>query len=262
MSVAVATPVYEGPIDLLLHLILKEEVDLYEVRLTDIVDAYLGELERMETCDLDLATEFLLIAATLVELKSRRLLPLDDDPDLDDELALWEERDLLLTRLLDCKTFKDAAVVLRSLMVEGARSHPRVAGLEEPFVGLAPDLLAGTTPDDLRRALLRVVNRPTPRVDLDHVAPIGISVTDAVEELVVELPRLGRTTFRRLTGSLVDRIEVVVRFLAVLELFKLGLVELDQPGSFGDIHIDWVGGELDPHDALAGARFDIDGYEG
>src|SRR4051812_30287684 len=106
MSFAVQTPVYDGPLDLLLHLILREEVDLYEVSISEIVDAYLAELSRLETCDLEIATEFLLIAATLIELKTRRLLPDDDRFDLDDELGLWEERDLLLARLLECKTFK------------------------------------------------------------------------------------------------------------------------------------------------------------
>jgi segregation and condensation protein A len=237
----VATPVYDGPFELLLHLILREEVDLYEVSLLDIVDAYLAEFERIEHCDLDAATEFLLIASTLVELKSRRLLPVDDDVDLDDELALWEERDLLLSRLLECKTFKDAAVVLRRLHRDGARTYPRLAGIEEQFVSLAPDLLAGIEAEDLRRAYVKVLTRPQPRVDLHHVAPIKANVADAVEELVDELPRLGRTTFRSLTGSLVERIEVVVRFLAVLELFKAGYVELDQIGRFGDIHIVWLG---------------------
>src|SRR4028118_1002864 len=109
MAFDVATPVYEGPFDLLLHLILKEQVDIYEVPLARIVDAYLGEIERLQSLDLDVATEFLLIASTLVELKARRLLPGRDDVDLDEELALWEERDLLLSRLLECKTFKDAA---------------------------------------------------------------------------------------------------------------------------------------------------------
>ena len=151
----VATPVYDGPFELLLHLILREEVDLYEVSLLDIVDAYLAEFERMEHCDLDTATEFLLIASTLVELKSRRLLPVDDDVDLDDELALWEERDLLLSRLLECKTFKDAAVVLRRLHRAGARTYPRLAGIEERFVSLAPDLLAGVDADDVRREIGR-----------------------------------------------------------------------------------------------------------
>jgi segregation and condensation protein A len=258
MAVAVATPLYEGPFELLLHLILRDEVDLYEVSLIDIVDAYLVELDRMEGCDLALATEFLLIAATLVELKSRRLLPVDDDVDLDDELALWEERDLLLARLLECKTFKDAAVVLRRLAADGARTHPRVAGMEDRFVALAPDLLAGIGAHDLRRAMMRILTRPEPRVELEHVAPIRVSVTDAVEELVDELPRLGRTTFRQLTGSLVERLEVVVRFLAILELFKVGLVELDQLGAFGDIHVIWLGDEGHEAEALDG----VDVYEG
>src|SRR6185295_18684695 len=98
--------VFQGPFDLLLHLILREQVDLYEVSLSAIVDAYLRELEKMEELDLEIATEFLMIASTLVELKTKRLLPAETDLDLDDELALWEERDLLLSRLLECKTFK------------------------------------------------------------------------------------------------------------------------------------------------------------
>jgi segregation and condensation protein A len=101
----VSTEVFDGPFDLLLHLILREQVDLYEVSLSRIVDAYLAEVERRQVVDLDVATEFLLIAATLVELKARRLLPGREDMDLDEELALWEERDLLLARLLECKTF-------------------------------------------------------------------------------------------------------------------------------------------------------------
>ena len=242
MPYEVQTRVYEGPFDLLLHLILREQVDLYEISLRDIVDAYLGELERMETCDLDVATEFLLIAATLVELKSRRLLPDDEDLDLDDELALWEERDLLLARLLECKTFKDASVVLQRLAAEADRSKPRVAGLEERYLDVAPDLLAGVTPDRLRTAFLRAIApKPIPSIDLDHVAPIRASVTDAVEELVDELPRVGQITFRALTASLVERLEVVVRFLAVLELFKQGWVDLDQGTNFGEISITWLG---------------------
>src|SRR3954463_16199443 len=149
MAFAVATPVFEGPFDLLLHLILREQVDIYEVSLTRIVDTYLEEIERLQVLDLDVATEFLLIAATLVELKARRLLPGRDDVDLDDELALWEERDLLLARLLECKTFKDVAGVFSRLAGLAERSHPRTAGLEERFLALAPDLLAGVTPAQL-----------------------------------------------------------------------------------------------------------------
>lgn len=258
MPYAVQTPVFEGPFDLLLHLILAEQVDLYEISLVTIVDGYLSELARMEELDLDVASEFLLIAATLVELKSRRLLPSADDLDLDEELALWEERDLLLHRLVECKTFKEAAIALSVLAGEAGRSVGRTVGVDERYVGLMPDLLEGVTPGDLRRAYLRAVApRPAPRVDLDHVAPIRASVTDAIVELVDELPRVGRITFRDLTAALVERLEIVVRFLAVLELFKLGLVDLDQPRTFGDIAVIWVGGG-DDGDRLAA----VDAYEG
>jgi segregation and condensation protein A len=260
MPYAVQTPVFEGPFDLLLHLILSEQVDLYEISLLTIVDGYLVELERMEVLNLDVASEFLLIAATLVELKSRRLLPTGDDVDLDEELALWEERDLLLHRLVECKTFKEAAIALSVLSAEADRRVGRTLGVDERYVGLMPDLLEGVTPDDLRRAYLRAVApRPRPRIDLDHVAPIRASVTDAMAELLDELPRVGRITFRALTGDLVERLEVVVRFLAVLELFKIGLVDLDQARTFGDIVVVWVGGA----DAdLAGAGLAIDAYDG
>jgi segregation and condensation protein A len=242
MPYAVQTPVFEGPFDLLLHLILREQVDLYEINLASIVDAYLVELERMSELDLEVATEFLLIAATLVELKSRRLLPAGDELDLDEELALWEERDLLLHRLVECKTFKEAALALQALAGDAGRSYPRTAGVDERYVGLVPDLLDGVTPDDLRAAYLRAVApKPVPKIDLDHVAPIRASVTDAVVELLQELPVVGRITFRALTGGLVERLAVVVRFLAVLELFKQGLIDLDQPRTFGDIEIVWLG---------------------
>jgi segregation and condensation protein A len=263
MAYEVQTPVFEGPLDLLLHLILKEQVDLYEVSLSTIVDGYLAHLEQMDELNLELTTEFLLIAATLVELKSRRLLPTSDEMDLDDELALWEERDLLLHRLVECKTFKEAAIALQVLAGEAGRSHPRLAGVDERFVGLMPDLLEGITPEDLRRAFLTAVApKPKPRVDLDHVAPIRVSVTDAIAELVDELPRAGRITFRALTGGLVERMEVIVRFLAILELFKVGLVDLAQVARFGDIEIVWLGTEnADEGLDLLELRT-VDAYEG
>ena len=241
MSVEVSTPVFEGPFDLLLHLILKEQVDIYEVSLARIVDAYLIELERMSSLDLDLATEFLLIAATLVELKARRLLPGREDVDLDEELALWEERDLLLARLLECKTFKDVAGVFSVLADVADRSFPRVAGLDEQFVGWPPTR-SRDSGDQLRRAYLRAVTpKVLPRIDLFHVAPVRVTVADCVAELLDELPRVGRIGFRRLTEELVERLEVIVRFLALLELYKQGWVELEQADRFGDIEIVWIG---------------------
>jgi segregation and condensation protein A len=259
MAFAVATPVFEGPFDLLLHLILREQVDIYEVSLSRIVDAYLAEIERLQVIDLDIATEFLLIAATLVELKARRLLPGRDDVDLDDELALWEERDLLLARLLECKTFKDVAGVFSRLADDADRSFPRTAGPDERFDDVMPDLLEGTTSKRIHAAYLRAVTpKPVQRIDLFHVAPIRASVADAVAELVDELPRVGRISFRRLTSGLVERLEVIVRFLALLELFKQGVIELDQDEQFGEIDVMWTGG-LEP---VAAGSIAIDDYEG
>ena len=259
MAYEVTTPVFEGPFDLLLHLILREQVDLYEVSLTRIVDVYLHELESMETLNLEVATEFLLIAATLIELKTRRLLPGSEDLDLDEELGLWSERDLLLTRLVECKTFKDAAVALESLAREAGRSFPRLTGPDERFVELTPDVLSGVTPDELQRAFLRAVTpKVVPRIDLDHVAPIRASVNDAVIELLEELPLVGTITFRELTGDLVERLAVVVRFLAVLELFKQGFVDLDQPRTFGEIRILWLGRDRSELEELT----PVDAYDG
>ncbi len=259
MAYDVRTPSFEGPFDLLLHLILREQVDLYEISLTKIVDAYLAEVESMEKVSLDVATEFLLIAATLIELKTRRLLPDDDDLDLDDELALWSERDLLLSRLVECKTFKDAAVALHALSDRAGRSFPRITGPDERFIELTPDVLAGITPDDLRAAFQRAVApKPVARIDLDHVAPIRASVTDAVVELLEELPLVGTISFRELTGALVERLDVVVRFLAVLELFKQGFVDLDQPRTFGDIQIVWLGRDRSELEELS----PVDAYDG
>ena len=269
----VHTPVFEGPFDLLLHLILREQVDLYEVSLSRIVDAYLVELESLRQqarsqgsgsltgggLDLATATEFLLIAATLIELKARRLLPEDDEVDLDDELSLWEERDLLLARLLECKTFKDAAAMMDRAMEDAARSVPRTAGPDERFADLQPDFLAGVTPIALRAAYLRAVTpKPVPRVSIEHLPTARASVFDAITEVADELRRVGSLSFRSLCHGLVDRLEIVVRFLAVLELYKQGIVELEQASSLSALELRWIGEQ----DMTLQELLTVDAYDG
>lgn len=259
MAFAVATPVYDGPFDLLLHLILKEEVDIHEVSLTRIVEAYLEEIQRMQMINLDVATEFLLIASTLVDLKTRRLLPGKQDMDLDEELALWSERDLLLARLLDCKTFKDVASVFTQLAEQASLSYPRRSGPDERFADLMPDMLEGVTPVRLQRAFLRA-SQPKPPliIDLYHIAPIRASVAEALMEMLETLPKLGKVTFKQITEAIHDRIEVVVRFLAILELFKQGRISLEQTDRFGDIEVLWTAG----NDTGFVSTMQIDDYEG
>jgi segregation and condensation protein A len=234
----VSTPVFEGPFDLLLHLILKEEVDLWEISLARIVDAFCAEVEAMERVDLDLATEFLLIAATLVELKARRLLPGREGIDLDEELMRFEERDLLLARLLECKTFQDAARVMNERLREASRSIARTAGPEEPFRSLAPDPLERVALDAVLAAARRgLAPKVVEEVETAHIAPIRASVRDAIDTVLALLPERGTVRFRELTYGVSEKLEVIVRFLAVLELFKQGVVDLEQVESFGELTV-------------------------
>jgi segregation and condensation protein A len=234
----VSTPVFEGPFDLLLHLILKEEVDLWEISLARIVDVFCAEVENMERVDLDVATEFLLIAATLVELKARRLLPGRDEVDLDEELMRFEERDLLLARLLECKTFQDAARVMNEQLQSASRSIPRTAGPEEPFRSLAPDPLERVALEAFLAAARRgLTPKVVEEVQTAHIAPIRASVRDAIDTVLALLPAHGSVRFRELTYGVTEKLDIIVRFLAVLELFKQGVVDLEQIESSGELMI-------------------------
>ena len=175
-----------------------------------------------------------------------------------DDLALFEQRDLLLAQLLECKTFAQAGESLGRMLDAGARTFPRTAGPEPWFLALAPDLLAGVTPDDLAQALVRAATpKPPPTVDMTHVQPVRMSVGEALAELLATIPTSGSTTFREITAGIDGGIDLVVRFLAVLELYKQGLVELDQASTFGELRITWLGGDdsraVGPSDLMAGA---------
>ena len=156
--------------------------------------------------------------------------------EIDEELLRIEGRDLLLARLLDCKTFQDAARAIEQHLAEGGRRFPRVAGPEEPFRSLAPDPLDRVTPEQLAAAANRAF-APRAEIDVrtDHIAPIRASVRDAIETVLDLLPVAGSASFRELATGADTKLEVIVRFLAVLELFKQGIVDVDQVGTFGEL---------------------------
>jgi len=246
------------------------EVDVLDIPLLPIIDGFVHVLnEQRDEIDFNQLSEFLLVAAILVELKSQRLLPGREGTDDDDELIGWEERDLLLARLLECRAYAAAADVFVALTEQAARSVPREVGLPDDFAVHAPDLLAGVTPEELAQAYLRgAAERPIPRVDLSHVTVDTVSVAEAVSALIA-LPAYDRaTSFHSLVGSCTTRMEIIVRFLALLELCKMGRVTLGQGQTFGDLHIDW----LEADSVLAGVTsgrglgelsgFEIDDYEG
>ena len=244
MAYEVHLDVFDGPFSLLLQLITQQEVEIYEVRLADVVDAFVAEMLRAETLDLEVSTEFLLIAATLVELKCRRLLPGPDDFDLEDDLALYEARDYLLARLVECRTFTSAAAALAALEQRAGRSVPRRAGPDEGFAEVVPDLLEGVTPERIAAAFVRALaSRPPQRIGDAHVLVDEVSVTLTLEELSNELRAVGEASFFDLTAELPSKAHVVVYFLAILELYKQELVTLDQPETFGTLTVRWSGGD-------------------
>jgi segregation and condensation protein A len=243
---------FAGPFDLFLQLIARRKLDVCDVPIAQITDDYLAALGDVEQLDLEVATEFLVVAATLVELKAARLLPAEERPEVD-ELAL-EIRDLLYARLLDYRLFRRAAADLERRLEACAGYLPREVGPDE-FRGLRPpvpaDLGVGVTGfTELAATALRA--RPAPVVDVSHLSPARLSVTDAAEQLLDELARAGgRATFSDLTAGCRDRFEVLACFLALLELYKHERVVLDQRESFAPL---FVAAVPSPAPVAAGSR--------
>ena len=236
---------FEGPFDLLLQLIGKHELDITEMALHSVTDDFIAHLKLLgDDADLDETTEFLVIAATLLDLKAARLLP-DADSDAegwDDLGALLEARDLLFARLLQYRAYKQVASLFVELEAGAARRFPRSVALEERFAVLLPEVLLGVdaaTFADLAASVFRP--KPPPEgPGLAHLHQHEVSVADHVELLRARLAELGVATFATLTADCVAPIEVIARFLAVLDLFRSALVELDQPESFGELTVRWT----------------------
>ena len=239
MTYQVRTEVFEGPFDLLLHLISKRELDIYEVSLAAITEEYLEHLKQLVELDLEVATEFLVVAATLIEMKASRLLP---GPPRDDDGVDVSDRDLLIARLLEYRAYKESAAKLADLMAANAGFVGRSAGPGEEFSRIAPDLMARVTPQRFAEIAMRALSpKVAPHVDVSHIAPIRVSVAEAVEELRAQLRKRKKATFRQLTVGVKHRLNVIVRFLAVLELVKRGEADVAQSGAFGQIDVSWLG---------------------
>ncbi len=228
---------FEGPFDLLLQLVARHRVDVYEIPLARITDDYLAVLSELEELDLDVATGFLLVAATLLELKAARLLPGEDDPE-SEELAL-EARDLLYARLLDYRAFKEAAGHLRRGFDAHAGYVPREVVLEDRYTGLVPDARLDLTPAQLAALAARALaEKPPAQVDVSHLQPVRMTVPQAAVMVTDELQRAGgRASFRELTAGCRHRVEVIVCFLALLELYKLRAIELHQAANFEELTV-------------------------
>ncbi|HSP36319.1 MAG TPA: ScpA family protein [Frankiaceae bacterium] len=241
-SFEVHLPVFSGPFDLLLSLIAKHKLDVTEVALAEVADDFVAHL-RTAGFDLDQATEFLVVAATLLDLKAARLLPTPAGDDEEEDLALLEARDLLFARLLQYRAYKRAAALLAGLEMLEARHTTRLVALEEPFAAALPEVVIPVDAAKLAEIAgrLREPKEP-PQVAIDHVHAPRIDIKAHSRAVVERLRAVGTASFRNLCSGCTETLEVVVRFLALLELHRDGTVAFDQPTPLGDLTVTWIGG--------------------
>ena len=231
MTYEVKTEVFEGPFDLLLQLINQHHVDITKVSVTGIIDDYLESLERQREPDLDVASGFLLMAAMLIHLKARFLLPDQEPVDMEEELALLDERDRLLARLLTFLTFQDVATVLGHRLARAGRYLGRSVGIDQELGGpKVPAIPPTVTPASLAAMVAGLLQaEPSePDVDMDHLDLDLPSVGDAIEEIRVRIAAELESTFERLVAHCTRRVEVAAYFLAMLELARWGVVSVAQ----------------------------------
>ncbi|TWG97842.1 condensin subunit ScpA [Nocardioides sp. J9] len=252
---------FEGPFDLLLSLISKHKLDVTEIALAKVTDefiAYVKDLPRtgQASDDLEETTSFLLVAATLLDLKAARLLPQGDVED-EEDLALLEARDLLFARLLQYKAYKQVAAELDRRLQAESRRYPRAVGLEERFAGLLPEVLIGIGLDQFAALAARAMQpKPELELTLHHIHAPTVSVREQAAVVVDRLRRSGTMTFRALCGDSPDTLTTVARFLSLLELFREGAVAFDQVTPLGELTVRWTGDEAVDVDDLITDEFD------
>ncbi|MFF5898455.1 segregation and condensation protein A [Streptomyces argenteolus] len=235
---------FEGPFDLLLQLISKHKLDVTEVALSKVTDEFMAHIRAMgPDWDLDQTTEFLVVAATLLDLKAARLLPTAEVED-EADLALLEARDLLFARLLQYRAYKRIAEIFSDRLESESRRYPRTVGLEPQHAELLPEVVISIGPEGFARLAVKAMQpRPKPQVYVDHIHAPLVSVREQAEIVVARLRAEGEVSFQDLTVDAADTLTVVARFLALLELYREKAVALDQEEALGDLMVRWAGGE-------------------
>ncbi|GIF60893.1 hypothetical protein Air01nite_69880 [Asanoa iriomotensis] len=237
---------FTGPFDLLLTLIGKHKLDVTEVALSTVTDEFIAYIRAMgDDWPLDEASEFLVVAATLLDLKAARLLPAASVEN-EEDLALLEARDLLFARLLQYKAFKEAAAHIQRLEVEGARRYPRAVSLEPRYAEALPELVLGIGPARLLKLAIKAMTpKPTmaQMVSIAHIHDVKVSVREHAIILRDRIRRSGTATFQVLTIDCQSTLEVVARFLALLELYRENLVGFEQVQALGELTVRWTGGD-------------------
>ncbi|MFE1029851.1 segregation/condensation protein A [Streptomyces sp. NPDC058818] len=237
---------FEGPFDLLLQLISRHKMDVTEVALSKVTDEFMAHIRAMgPDWDLDETTEFLVVAATLLDLKAARLLPAAEVED-EADLALLEARDLLFARLLQYRAYKQIAEIFNERLEAEARRYPRTVGLEPHHAELLPEVVISIGPEGFAKLAVKAMQpKPKPQVYVEHIHAPLVSVQEQAGIVVARLKELGQASFRLLVEDTEDTLTVVARFLALLELYREKAVELDQETALGDLLVRWTGGDAD-----------------
>ncbi|MER8182422.1 segregation/condensation protein A [Kitasatospora sp. NPDC094015] len=232
---------FEGPFDLLLSLIAKHKLDVTEVSLSTVTDEFVAHIRAMgPDWDLDAATEFLVVAATLLDLKAARLLPAAEVAD-EEDLALLEARDLLFARLLQYRAYKEAAARFAERWAAELCRRPRTVGLEPRHAALLPEVVLSVGPRRLAELAARAMTpRPKPVVYVDHIHTPPVSVREQAAVVVDRLTALGEATFERLVADAGNTLVVVARFLALLELYREKVLDFEQPEALGELRVRWI----------------------
>jgi len=244
---------FEGPLDLLLHLIDKAEIDIQDISISEITDQYIAYLEAMQELELDVTSEFLVMAATLLAMKSRQLLPkppVTDEPWVSfDEEEGYDPREELIRKLIEYRKFKAIASELREHEFERSQTYTREPADLEPFV---PDIpqnpVEGLHVDDLVRAFRKALRRVQGRNRISAIQRDEISIMDRIRDIVGLLRGRSeegedKVLFSQLIGDQMDRQEVVVTFLAILELMRRHWITCYQNQLFDEIVLSWTGRE-------------------
>ncbi|WP_406493106.1 segregation/condensation protein A [Streptomyces sp. NBC_00846] len=235
---------FEGPFDLLLQLISRHKLDVTEVALSKVTDEFMAHIRAMgPDWDLDQTTEFLVVAATLLDLKAARLLPAAEVED-EADLALLEARDLLFARLLQYRAYKRVADIFSDRLESEGRRFPRTVGLEPHYAELLPEVVISIGAEGFARLAVKAMQpRPEPQVYVDHIHAPLVSVREQAGIVVARLRQAGEISFRMLAEDAQDTLTVVARFLALLELYREKAVALDQDEALGELLVRWTGGE-------------------
>ncbi|WP_338785287.1 segregation/condensation protein A [Streptomyces sp. DG1A-41] len=237
---------FEGPFDLLLQLISRHKLDVTEVALSKVTDEFMAYIRAMgPDWDLDETTEFLVVAATLLDLKAARLLPAAEVED-EADLALLEARDLLFARLLQYRAYKQIADIFSGRLDDEARRYPRTVGLEPHHAELLPEVVISIGAEGFARLAVKAMQpKPKPQVYVDHIHAPLVSVQEQAGIVVARLRELGEASFRELVADTDDTLTVVARFLALLELYREKAVALEQETALGELLVRWTGGDGD-----------------